>query len=103
MKYLQEGSGPTRLIYQNVQTLTNDDCSTVLVDNHENLMTSNNICTWGNLVRSEGEGTALIDAKSRTLIGLSSLIFGDNDGTYPDVYLRVQPFLKWIESVIKSK
>lgn len=101
--YLQEGSGPTRLIYQKLVTLTNDKCNSTLVEHHKNIITPNNICTWGNLVRSEDEGTALIDAESRTLIGLSSLIFGENDGTYPDVYLRVQPYLKWIDSVIKRK
>lgn len=72
-----------------------------VADQFEGLVTSYNICTKRNLIRNVDEGTALIDAKERTLIGMSSLILGGNDdGSFPDIYLRVQPSVKWIESVM---
>lgn len=93
---------PRRLNIRNVKTLTNQKCRAIVVENQKNLIESVNICTLGNLKRDEDEGTALIDAKSRTLIGLSSLIFVGNDGTYTDVYLTVQPAIQWIKQTIRE-
>lgn len=67
-----------------METLTCEECRTAVVDNHADLITPS---TWDNLIGDKDEGTALIDAKSRILLGLSSLIFAKNDRTYPDVYL----------------
>lgn len=101
MVSLQEN--PKRLSYRNAKTLTNKKCRAAVVDNHKDYIIPAIVCTWGNLNRHKDEGTALIDAKNRTLIGLSSLIFAGNDGRYPDLYLRVQSDIKWIKSVIKSQ
>lgn len=80
--------------------MTNDRCRYVVDGEHIDLVTDINICTSGNLTPDQDEGTALVDYNSRTLIGMSTFIFNNDATLYVDIYLRIEPFVDWIEDTI---
>lgn len=60
------------------------------------------ICTQndeGDALTLGDYGTALISSSNRTIIGIATGLFLDSD---LDVYLRVEPYIEWIEHAIEG-
>lgn len=78
--------------------IRNDDCKRYLEDAQSAYVLETTVCADNRDERLNAgdHGTALISTRSNQLIGLASVLLL-NDGIDLNVYLRVEPYLFWIE------
>lgn len=84
----------------NVTTLRNIDCRGYLDDEQQIFVSDNTICADsyddGLNVGAGDYGTALISARNNRIVAIASMMFWE-DANLPDIYLRVAPYIEWIE------
>lgn len=86
--------------------MRNDDCLGYLDEYRRRFIVETSICAdnqdTNERLHSGAYGTALVSSENSRVIGIASVIFlGEN--MYPDVYVRIAPYIEWINEIISTK